>query len=71
MIKQWIQQRLASGHHPRLQRLVEELRALGHGHDLDRLGRVYGTDKVGHTPTRPTITTTSRGSSTAGCGCWR
>jgi cephalosporin hydroxylase len=48
MIKQWIQQRLASGKHPRLERFVEELRALGRGHDLDRLGRIYGTDKVGH-----------------------
>ncbi len=44
----WIKRSLDSGKYPRLQRLAEELRALGRGHDLDRLGHIYGTDKVGH-----------------------
>lgn len=47
MIKEYLKKRLSPESIRSLRKVVEKVKSIGNGGDLNKLGRIYGTDKIG------------------------
>ncbi|MCX6785482.1 MAG: class I SAM-dependent methyltransferase [Candidatus Komeilibacteria bacterium] len=47
MIKELLKKKLAAATKRKIRNFIQDIKAFGRGRDLNKLGRIYGTDKIG------------------------